>query len=89
MSSVVVWAVAQYSAPVLDHESVFYFFAHYDMSLLLRKVQYPVVERLVVGQPIQYASEKAHRSSLVWEVNFRTKLIVPLTYHKIRRTIFR
>ena len=53
-----------------------------------KNVQNPVVNLLIVGQPAQSASEKPQRSSVVSPVKCKLKLIDPLTYRKIRRTIF-
>jgi hypothetical protein len=84
VSFTVVLDMALYSASVLERETVGYFFAHQEMRLLLRNVQYPVVERLVIEQPPQSASKKAQRSSVEWEVKFNPVSIVPLTYLKMR-----
>jgi hypothetical protein len=84
VSYVVVCAIALYSASVLKRETVGCFFAHHEMRLLPRNVQYPIVERLVVEQPAQSASEKAQRSSVEWEVKFKPVSIVPLIYLKMR-----
>jgi hypothetical protein len=84
VSFTIVLDMALYSASVLERETVGYFFAHQEMRLLPRNVQYPVVEHLVVEKPPQSASEKAQRSSVEWEVKFNPVSIVPLTYLKMR-----
>ena len=56
--SAVAWAIARYSASELDRDIVLCFFAHQDMMLDSKKVQYPVVERRIIGHPAQSASQK-------------------------------
>nr|CAN61060.1 hypothetical protein VITISV_018741 [Vitis vinifera] len=60
-----------------------------EMRFPPRNVQYPVMDHRVVGDPAQYASDKAQRSSVVLEVKCKSMSIVPLTYLKILRTIFK
>ena len=47
------------------------------------------MDRRVVGHLAQFASEKAQRSSVVLEVKCKPMSIMPLTYLKILRTIFK
>ena len=61
-STAVVDAIARYSASALDQATMGCFLALHEMQLEPKKVQYPVVERLVVVHPAQSASEKAKRS---------------------------
>lgn len=84
VSSATILAMVRYSTSMLDQEMVFCFFAHQEMRFPLRNVQYPVVERLVVGQLVQSISEKAYRSSVVLEVRCKPMSIMPLMYLKIR-----
>ena len=59
VSSVAVDAMERYSASVLDLATVDCFLALQDIQLPPRKVQNPVVERRLVGQPAQSALENA------------------------------
>ena len=59
VSSATVDAMERYSASVLDLATVDCFLALQDIQLPLRKVQNPVVERRLVGQPAQSALENA------------------------------
>ena len=61
MSSEVVAATARYSASAEDVETVFCFFDFQEISASPKNTQNPVMERLVVKQVPQSASEKARR----------------------------
>ena len=60
-----------------------YFLAYYDVIFLPKNVQKSVVDLQVVGQPVQSASEKPQRSSVVSLVKCKPKWMEPLTYLKI------
>ena len=88
VNSTVVLAIARYSALVLKREIVGCFLAHQEIMFCPKNVQKPVVDHLVVGQPAQFALEKAKRSSVVSSIICKPKVIDPLTYLKMRQTIF-
>ena len=71
--------MARYSASVLEREMVGCFLAHQEIMLCPKNMQKPIVDRLVVGQPVQSASEKAKRSSVVSLVKYKPKIIDSLT----------
>jgi hypothetical protein len=57
VNSAAVEAMEMYSASALERATVDCFLALQEMQLLPKKVQKPVVERLVEGQPAQSKSE--------------------------------
>jgi hypothetical protein len=86
INSAVTSAMVLYSTSVLDRDTVFYFLAHQDIKLGLKKIAKPLVNFLSLKQPVQSASEKALTSV---EADLRMsspKWLVCLTKRRIRFT---
>lgn len=79
-------AIDLYSASALERDTVGCFFALQEIQFPPRKVQTPLVDRRVSGQPAQSASENAYKLSVLEDRIQIPKLVVPQTYLKIRLT---
>ena len=77
------FAMALYSAYVLDRDTVAWFGALQDMRLLSRKTAKPSVEQRSSRHPAQSASEKTLTNIDFDRPIFKPKHMAPLTYPMI------